>query len=154
MDVKHRQLYGKVIATGIGEVPTFEGSVQKITMDFIMWCHGQRIQMDSSGELQINLRISNKPMDAAKDSAMEDFKNLPGYAAFMANVREATPEEEAQIAAMSLDPWRNEEGWKRLTHLHSTQTNYETSPEEYARLWSHYESTYPQSLSAAKKRSR
>lgn len=154
MDVKNRQLYGKVMATGIAEVPVFEGSVQKIMHESIIWMMGQRIQMDSHGELQVNLRISNKPMGQVKDSAMDDFKNLPGYAAFMANVREATPEEEAQIAAMNLDPWRGEEGWKRLTHLHSTQTNYETSPEEYARLWTHYESTYPQSLSAAKKRSR
>jgi len=154
MDIKNRQLYGKVIATGIAEVPLLEGSLQKMAHEFLLWCMSQKIQKDSSGALQINLRVSDKPFESNKDDPMEDFKHMPAYAQMMAGVRPATEEEEAQIAAMALDPWRNEEGWKRLTYLHTSQSNFESSPEEYNRLWNYYESQYPQSLSAAKKKSR
>lgn len=153
MDTKHNTDWnGRVEIYGIASPHMVEGSIESMFSQIAIYLRGAAAKKGPNGR-RITIDFSTEELTDSK--ATDDERKMEAMNQQFAKwARPATDEEQARIDEMQGEAWRQEEGWKRLTILHSTQSSFESSPEEYNRLWNHYETEYPQSLVGTKKKSR
>lgn len=142
--------FGRVEVYGIGQPKLFEGSIQRIVTDALIYCRGVQSKVGPNGK-EVILTLRTQPMAEAKDGL--DMMSRAAMASLVEGA-EQTDLTADEYMAQFHTPWRNESTWPRFMFLQARQENYESSPEEYQSLWDFFDSKYPDHWRTLKKRSR
>lgn len=143
MDLKHREFYCRVTASGVGEQFTVSGSYIACMTQVNQWLLASKVQKDRSGASRITIEFS--------DSQFTDNKNQPDWMGLI-DPNDVEQISDEDLAAM-YKPIARDSQWERFQFLGATQSNFERAPDEYDRLWDHFESTYPDDMRDRKRRS-
>lgn len=143
--------YGRIEVYGIGTPKLFEGSIQRVVTDALIYLRGVQSKHGPNGK-EVILTLRTQPMEEAKDGMDMMTRAVMAELAEGA-IQEGTPEYDELMASFKPNPWTKDSMWPRFSYLQARQINFETAPDEYYRLWDYFEPLYPEHWRGMKKKS-